>query len=124
MPPNTPSQSRTSTPESESDELEPGPPAQSQDLQANNSINIDLGTVADDPAPILQVSSLWVKGRTKLLLGIISVLTLLIAAFTLWPTIAAGSDGREARELAEWTAEKDFLESCESVRIQKELFLV
>ncbi len=39
-----------------------------------------------------------------------------IACVALWSTLSAMDDSRRSIELAEWTARKDFLEFCQSVR--------
>ncbi len=45
----------------------------------------------------------------------LSVAALLLAAVALWPTMSAQSDSKQAVALAQWEAEKDFLEFCEQV---------
>lgn len=41
---------------------------------------------------------------------------LLIAILTLWPTFNGTVDAKKATELAKWTAKRDFIEFCQSVR--------
>jgi len=54
--------------------------------------------------------------QSKTLMLILTVLALVIASISLWPSISSTTDGKRATLLAEWEAEKDFLEFCESVR--------
>ena len=42
----------------------------------------------------------------------ITTLTLALTCFSLWPNFTAQHDTRSALTLAEWTAQKDFLEWC------------
>ena len=42
-----------------------------------------------------------------------------IACVALWSTLSAMDDSRRSIELAEWTARKDFLEFCQSVRVTR-----
>ena len=44
-----------------------------------------------------------------------------IACVALWSTLSAMDDGRRSIALAEWTARKDFLEFCQSVRVNLSL---
>lgn len=39
-----------------------------------------------------------------------------LTAIVIWPSFLAASDGHKAEQIAEWTARKDFIEACESVR--------
>ncbi|KAK8115357.1 hypothetical protein PG999_007426 [Apiospora kogelbergensis] len=48
-------------------------------------------------------------------LKLITFLAFLIAAVAVWPSISSASDGHKAELIAEWTARKDFMESCEAV---------
>lgn len=54
--------------------------------------------------------------RKELMFAITSLLALAVGVFALWPAISSASDSREARKLAQWEAEKDFIETCQSVR--------
>ena len=45
----------------------------------------------------------------------LTVVALLIAAIGLWPSISSQSDSKQSIALAQWEAEKDFLEFCENV---------
>ena len=66
------------------------------------------------PSKVALIRS-WV-GRTKLYLGAaIGVLTLIVTIISLLPSFAGGRYGKEALELARWTARKDFLEACRMV---------
>ncbi|KAI1407671.1 hypothetical protein F5Y13DRAFT_174377 [Hypoxylon sp. FL1857] len=44
---------------------------------------------------------------------ILGALSFIIACVGFWPATTATSDGHHAELLAEWTARKDFLETCE-----------
>jgi len=57
----------------------------------------------------------WFKEHKNLIIQIVAVLAFAIGVIGLWPAITAASDSREARALAEWEAEKDFIEACQSV---------
>jgi hypothetical protein len=57
----------------------------------------------------------WLNRHKNLIIQIVAVLTFAIGVIGLWPAITSASDSREARALAEWEAEKDFIEACQTV---------
>ena len=66
------------------------------------------------PSKVAQVLS-WVA-RSKLYLGAaIGLLTLIVTIVSLLPSFAGGRYGKEALELALWTARKDYVEACQTV---------
>ena len=66
------------------------------------------------PSKIALVRS-WV-GRTRLYLGAaIGLLTLIVTIVSLLPSFAGGRYGKEALELALWTARKEYMEACQTV---------
>ncbi|CAJ2503292.1 Uu.00g106860.m01.CDS01 [Anthostomella pinea] len=71
---------------------------------------------------VYQAARKFGKERAELIIRVIAVLAFFIAVVTLWPTIAAAYDGREARLMAEWEAHKDFIEFCETVRSHRCFF--
>ena len=54
--------------------------------------------------------------RGSALAKIVGIAGFVIACVALWSTLSAMDDGRRSIALAEWTARKDFLEFCQSVR--------
>ena len=66
------------------------------------------------PSKIALVRS-WI-GRTNFYLGAaIGLLTLIVTIISLLPSFAGGKYGKEALELALWTARKDYVEACQTV---------
>jgi hypothetical protein len=62
-----------------------------------------------------KIHAIWARSR-RLLSATIAILTFIIACVTLWPTISGANDSKAATLLAQWTAQKDYYEFCESVR--------
>ena len=54
--------------------------------------------------------------REGVLAKIAGIAGFVIACVALWSTLSTMDDSRRSIELAEWTARKDFLEFCQSVR--------
>jgi len=53
--------------------------------------------------------------QLKTLMLILTILALVISSVSLWPSVSSANDAKRATLLAQWEAEKDFLEFCESV---------
>ncbi|KAM7206111.1 hypothetical protein V8F20_002893 [Naviculisporaceae sp. PSN 640] len=51
---------------------------------------------------------------SSLLMVLLAILALVVAAIGLWPSITSYNDSKKSIELAQWEAEKDFLEFCEN----------
>ncbi|KAK8126839.1 uncharacterized protein PG998_002598 [Apiospora kogelbergensis] len=74
-------------------------------------------TVATQPGRLTRACGALGKScgrRGEIILGTATVLALFITAISMWPTISAATDGRKAELIAEWTARKDFFETCET----------
>ena len=59
---------------------------------------------------------LWSKRGTTAA-KIIGTVTFMVTCLALWPTFAGTDIAKKANVLAQWTADKDFYEFCESVSI-------
>ena len=62
---------------------------------------------------------LWGQLRTSaasnLVMATLAILALIVAAIGLWPSMSSQNDSKKSMALAQWEAEKDFLEFCENV---------
>ncbi|KAK8026385.1 hypothetical protein PG991_003441 [Apiospora marii] len=61
-------------------------------------------------------------GRVDVGLKVAAILSFVITAVLVWPSISSASDGHKAAMIAEWTARKDFLENCEAVSIPAHVY--
>ena len=85
--------------------------------QATTAMSQHTRNHTQKPTPPSKVALIrsWV-GRTKLYLGAaIGLLTLIVTIISLLPSFAGGRYGKEALELALWTARKDYVEACQTV---------
>ncbi|KAK8019139.1 hypothetical protein PG990_004277 [Apiospora arundinis] len=57
----------------------------------------------------------FLSDKGDVLLKLITVLAFLVTAIAMWPSISSANDGHRAELIAEWTARKDFIESCQAV---------
>ncbi|KAK3994178.1 hypothetical protein QBC44DRAFT_357366 [Cladorrhinum sp. PSN332] len=64
---------------------------------------------------VLSSTFSWIREHSDALGGgLIGLLTVLLAAVLIRPTLRAAEDGRISKQLAEWNSEKDFIEYCEA----------
>ena len=95
----------------------PATPPIARPGQATNALSRPTRSYTQRPRPPSKVALVrsWV-GRTKLYLGAaIGILTLVVTIVSLLPSFAGDRYGKEALELALWTARKDYVEACQTV---------
>ncbi|KAK7952787.1 uncharacterized protein PG986_008515 [Apiospora aurea] len=64
---------------------------------------------------IWQVAIGVCTAKAELAMKMATILALVITSISMWPSIWAASDGHKAELLAEWTARKGFIQTCEAV---------